>query len=147
MSELNIGCRVRVKEFTEIPSEKRSPKLSMLCLKEGEVIDKMYSEMGKDFLYIVKFDCYENKSSNLWTSDELELVEEIIHDIDFKFEVADNVVICTAIEDGVEIGRGHGHIIHEGRIGVVQAASYALKRLYERMNGGTIYGQDRKSLL
>lgn len=124
MGEMSIGCRVRVNSH------------------EGVIVDKMHSEKSGKTLYEVEFNIYGKKATKMCAEDQLEVVEEIIHDIDFKFEVADNVVICTAIEDGVEIGRGHGHIIHEGRIGVVQASSYALKRLYERMNGGTIYGQD-----
>ena len=35
-----------------------------------------------------------------------------------------------------EIVRGHGHIIHEGDVGIVQALSYALKKAYEKINGG-----------
>lgn len=129
MGEMNIGCRVRLNRH------------------EGVIVDKMYSEKSGKTLYEVEFDMYGKKATKMCAEDQLEVVEEIIRDIDFKFEVADNVVVCVCTEDGEEVGRGHGHIIHEGRIGVVQAASYALKRLYERMNGGTIYGQDRKSLL
>lgn len=147
MAEMSIGCRVRVNGFNEIMPEKRSPRVSMLCGKEGVIVDKMYSEKNGEFVFVVKFDSFDKDSSKLWTEDQLEVVESVVSEIDFKFDVVDNVVVCICTEDGEEVGRGHGHIIHEGRIGVVQAASYALKRLYERMNGGTIYGQDRKSLL
>lgn len=147
MAEMSIGCRVRVKGFNEIMPEKRSPRVSMFYGKEGVIVDKMYSEKNGEFVFVVKFDSFDKDSSKLWTEDQLEVVESVVSEIDFKFDVVDNVVVCVCIEDGEEVGRGHGHIIHEGRIGVVQAASYALKRLYERMNGGTIYGQDRKSLL
>lgn len=148
MGEMNIGCRVRVKGFNEIMTEKRSPRVSMLCGKEGVIVDKMYSEKNGEFVFVVKFDSFDKDSSKLWTEDQLEVVELSFSKFDFKFEVADNVVVCICTEDGEEVGRGHGHIIHEGRIGVVQAASYAIKRMYERMNGGTIYGyQDRKQVL
>ena len=51
-----------------------------------------------------------------------------------------NVVVARLYEtkDGEEkeIAKGHGHIIHEGAIGIAQASSYALKRIYEDLNGG-----------
>lgn len=148
MGEMNIGCRVRVKGFNEIMPEKRSPRVSRLCGKEGVIVDKMYSEKNGEFVFVVKFDGFDDNSPKLWTEDHLEVVELSFSKFDFKFEVADNVVVCICTEDGEEVGRGHGHIIHEGRVGVVQAASYAIKRMYERMNGGTIYGyQDRKQVL
>ena len=34
-----------------------------------------------------------------------------------------------------EIVRGHGHIIHEGALGKAQAASYSLKKIYEKLGG------------
>jgi hypothetical protein len=33
-----------------------------------------------------------------------------------------------------EIARGHGHIIHEGKIGIAQAASYALKKILQKLS-------------
>jgi formylmethanofuran dehydrogenase subunit E len=65
-----------------------------------------------------------------------------------RFEIfrADNVMVAVMYEQdgGVEreIDRFHGHIIHEGAIGVAQAASYAMKKLYTNMNGGSmlVYG-------
>lgn len=44
------------------------------------------------------------------------------------------VILYEATEDGnVEIARGHGHIIHEGAAGVAQAASYAMRRIWEHV--------------
>lgn len=34
--------------------------------------------------------------------------------------------------------RGHGHIIHDGELGIAQAASYACRRLYESLGGTCI---------
>lgn len=51
-----------------------------------------------------------------------------------KFNIGDRVRVKD-YEDGTskEIGRGHGHIIHEGALGIAQATSYALYRLYKRL--------------
>lgn len=57
----------------------------------------------------------------------------------YDFEVAGNVVIARLIDDhGNELQRGHGHIIHEGIKGFTQAASYALKKIFEKYNGGQL---------
>lgn len=57
----------------------------------------------------------------------------------FEIEHCDTVVIARmcAVTDtsNTEISRGHGHIIHEGVNGIAQAASYAVKRLYDKMGG------------
>jgi hypothetical protein len=60
--------------------------------------------------------------------------------ITFKIDIADNVVVAIMMQGERQIGRGHGHIIHEGAIGIAQAASYALKMLYTNMNGGSMIG-------
>jgi hypothetical protein len=56
--------------------------------------------------------------------------------------VADNVVIAVLYavvgDTKTEIARGHGHIMHEGVLGIAQASSYALKRIYMDLNGGSI---------
>ena len=56
-----------------------------------------------------------------------------------EFEYLDNVVVAIFYEIKgevkTEIARGHGHIIHEGTIGIAQASSYAVKRIYQKLNG------------
>ena len=51
-----------------------------------------------------------------------------------EFEFLDNLVQAFFYEitenEKVELARGHGHIIHRGALGIAQAASYALKRIY-----------------
>lgn len=46
--------------------------------------------------------------------------------------------IETKGDTETELGRGHGHMIHEGALGIAQASSYALKKIFEKMNGGTL---------
>lgn len=73
--------------------------------------------------------------------------------MDIKIDIAQNVVIATLWESdgGVQklLRRGHGRIIHDGEIGIAQAASYACRRLYESLtgvnnNGG--YRNDQKTI-
>lgn len=59
--------------------------------------------------------------------------------MDIKIDIANNVVIATLYESagGAQkpIGKGHGHLIHEGEVGIAQAASYACMRLYKSIGG------------
>lgn len=65
--------------------------------------------------------------------------EEDIEDLYYDFEVAGNVVIARLFDgNGNELQRGHGHIIHEGIKGFTQAASYALKKIFEKYNDGQL---------
>ena len=59
--------------------------------------------------------------------------------MDIKIDIANNVVIATLYESagGAQkpIGKGHGHLIHEGEVGIAKAASYACMRLYKSIGG------------
>lgn len=52
----------------------------------------------------------------------------------FTFEIdipeENNIVIVKMMADGKEIARGHGHVIHQGALGIAQAMSYACKRIW-----------------
>ena len=57
----------------------------------------------------------------------------------FYVEVLDNLVYVVMVDEkGDEVSRGHGHIFHEGAFGVAQAASYSMKKLAEKLNGGRL---------
>lgn len=140
--EIKIGDRVKVKEYASIPEDYRNNAISRLCGEIGTVTDKLYSEVNDGFIYRVHFDSYSRPSNKLWTEEHIELYVEPSVEYRFEFENLDNVVVAIfyeCFEDSkTEIARGHGHIIHEGALGIAQASSYALKKLYEKMNGGTL---------
>jgi hypothetical protein len=56
-----------------------------------------------------------------------------------SIDIAENVVIASLYEvcdpNMRPIAKGHGHIIHEGELGIAQAASYACMRLYKSIGG------------
>lgn len=60
--------------------------------------------------------------------------------MDIRIDIANNVVIASLYEvDGNNarpVAKGNGHLIHEGVIGIAQAASYACLQLYRSLNGG-----------
>lgn len=145
----NIGDRVRVRDWRVVTSEQGSTERwkggkAQNCGKEGNIIDKLSSEKRGCTIYKVHFDDTGIPSSVDYTENELERVVSstkengITASLSINFELANNVVITEITEHGEIIARGHGHIIHDGTIGVVQAASYALKKAYVKLNGGEL---------
>jgi hypothetical protein len=138
--EFHIGDRIRVKAYKDLPEEKQSKGFARMAQKVGTVEDRMFSEKVGDFLYRIKFDDFE-KSAKLYTADLLEPYSDNVTYY-HEFDYLENVVVARFYEvrDDVEteIARGHGHIIHEGAIGIAQAASYALKKILEKMNDGSL---------
>lgn len=108
--------------------------------REGTVVDVMSSRSRKYDLYEIQFDGESLPDETFYEEDSLKKIVEADTDISFKIDIAENVVVAIMMKGGKQIGRGHGHIIHEGAIGVAQAASYACKMLYSNMNGGSMIG-------
>lgn len=136
MTKFNIGDRVRIRPYDELPDEVKSRATGPLCGKEGEVVDIVYSNAKHRLFYAIHLDGYDKPSAKMFTEESIEFVPEEVpviyrHDIEYL----DNVVVARLIEidgDGneTEIAKGHGHIMHDGALGIAQAASYALKRIY-----------------
>ena len=128
MMEFNIGDRVK----------------SLPHKKYGVIEDKLYSNKLDCWLYTIALDGSFAPLSTPLTADNLEPEEASL----YRFEVfkADNVVtaVLYEIKNGVEreVARNHGHIMHSGIIGVAQAASYAMKRIYVGMNDGKLIGSE-----
>lgn len=105
----------------------------------GEVIDVLHSS---------KYGCEMYEVSNpddltvygVYPPDDLELIpEKKEYSMEIKIDIAENVVIATLYEMTADtkgvVAKGHGHLIHEGDIGIAQAASYACMRLYKSFGG------------
>ena len=116
----NIGDRVVIRSFEFGETAPRT------------IVDKFYSEKFSQFRYMLE------DSEQIFSEAELEIATapEAEHSYEFKFDIVGNVVIAMMYSDGEEISSVHGHVIHSGKIGVAQAASYALKKIYLEMNGG-----------
>ena len=130
--EFAIKDRVRVKDYNDIPEEHQSRGFARLCGQVGTIADKFYSEGQKCYVYSIEFDNFVS-SKKLWKAEVLELCNEDVS-YTYEFDYLDNVVVARLYElredSKTEIARGHGHIIHEGVLGIAQAASYALRRIY-----------------
>ena len=103
----------------------------------GSVTDVLRSETGSEIRYLVDLDGSDAYASNnmVYRERELEPFQEKRKDYKFEIEMADNVVIAVAYEDGRAIARGNGHIMHDDLLGISQAASYAMRKCYEALGG------------
>lgn len=137
--EFNIRDRVKVKNYEKLPEQMRSQGIARLCGKDGEIVDKIWSGAKGCELYKIRFDGSERQSSIDFPAKAIDLISEIYKKTyGYEFEYLDNVVIAKFYEyeeeSKTEIARGHGHIIHEGEIGIAQAASYALKKIFQKLS-------------
>lgn len=112
--------------------------------EKGIIVDKLFSETSGETCYKVHLVGSDYTLKSLFEEEDLEPVEEK-PEYSFTFDIADderNIVIAiirkTVGDVTTEIGRGHGHIIHDGDDGIVQAASWALKKIWQDMNGGRV---------
>jgi hypothetical protein len=136
MRKFQIGDIVRVREYNDIPEEYQTTGVAKMCSEVGTVADVFYSESQGAYLYLIQFENFKN-STKLWRE---ELLEKNIDDVKYAYEIEclDNIVLARLYElrgdSKTEIARGHGHIIHEGVLGVSQAASYAIRRIFYEFN-------------
>ena len=105
----------------------------------GVIIDKLSSATRQDYMvYILQVDGIQQPVQTV--GDDLEGIAYTEKTFSFDINLLDGVVVAIMYEeyeDGrkVELCRGHGHQIHRNAVGLAQAASYAMKRLYTSMNG------------
>lgn len=138
ITKFTIGDRVRVRPYSELPEEAKTKSTAPLCGKDGEIVDIVYSNAQHHLYYVIHLDGYDKPSAKMFTDDCLDLVqEEVPATYRYDFDYLENVVVAKFIEvrDGneTELARGHGHIIHEGALGIAQAASYACRQIWGKM--------------
>lgn len=143
--DYTIGCTVRIKEYDELPEAIKSKSVARLACKKAEIVDKVFSEASSEYYYVLKVEGCKNISTVRFTEDAFaEEDDEVTYRHEFDYMPTVVVARMYEVKNGEErqIGIGHGHIIHEGVIGIAQASSYALRRIYERLNGGSMRRYD-----
>lgn len=102
-----------------------------------EVMDAFYSIRCNKWFYECRDP--ETMTDGTYGEENLELAPAKQFSMDIRIDIANNVVIASMYEvvgpNMRPIAKGHGHLIHEGEIGIAQAASYACYRLYNSMGG------------
>lgn len=145
----NIGDKVVIKEANSISRKSFGDPTAWTKRKAstageiGVIVDKMFSEAESNFLYRIRIGDDTHARAAFYTEEDFEPYREKVskkEEFVIETEVVENVCMAYMykVENNIrtEIGRGHGHIIHEGYIGIAQATSYAVKKLYENLNGG-----------
>ena len=148
MKEWNIGDKVKIVDYDAIPAERRvrtaggNPRLwtSAKCRLSGlvgEVADKLYSEAYDVFVYKLQIDGFDKVSAALFIGDDLEEMPKPKTESGLRFtvEIQEDVVVARLMDGDVQLGIGHGHVFHEGAMGIMQAGSYAMKKCYISMGG------------
>jgi hypothetical protein len=141
--EFNIGDRVRVRRYNDIPDNIKNKGIGKSAGKDGEIVDVMYSNAKDCYVYKLHFDGIARPCITDFPEGSFDLISELEQaTYTYEFEYLENVVVARLYEikgdEKTEIGIGHGHIFHKGAFGVAQAASYALKRIAGDLNGGYI---------
>lgn len=111
--------------------------------EENIVIDRMLSEKEQKYYYQIKT-CNGNVIEDFVAEENLKSMPKGNYDITVEIKILDDVVIGIIKKDGTEILRGHGHRIHEGENGIVQAIAYAYRKCWESINGGTLINHNKK---
>lgn len=101
-------------------------------LKEsGEVgtVDMVFidTEKNKNAYKVI----FADGSRVIYEEDELLPVSESVdlNLFDFEITLDNNIAIVRAKYNGKEIAHNHGHIFRDGKCGVLQAVSYAFRRM------------------
>lgn len=141
--EFNIGDRVRVRRYNDIPDSIKNKGIGKSAGKDGEIVDVMYSNAKDCYVCRIRFDENARPSHTDFPEGSFDLISELEQaTYTYEFEYLENVVVARLYEikrdEKTEIGLAHGHIFHRGAFGIAQAASYALKRIASDLNGGYI---------
>lgn len=138
--EFNIGERVRIKSYDKLPEELKNRGVAKVAGEEGVIVDKLHSEQRGCIVYKIHLEGYERPSKAEFVEGSFDLIKEV--EYVYEFENLENLVVARLYEINcgvkTEVAKGHGHIFHEGVIGIAQASSYALKKIYEKINGGNL---------
>ena len=138
--EFYIGENVRVRKYEDLADEVKNKGLGKHAGRDGVITDVMFSNARDCFVYRIQFNDSDTPSRTDFvegTFDRIEDLEPVKYS--YEFEFAENLVIArfykTKGEEKKMIGRGHGHIFHDGALGIAQASSYALKRIFMDLEG------------
>lgn len=146
MKEWNIGDKVKVIDRDAIPAERKvkiadgNPALwtgpkSRLVGMVGEVADKLYSEKFGCYIYKMHLDGFDRVSNALFVADDLESLPKPTASLRFEIEILEDVVVARMFDGDTQLAIGHGHVFHDGALGIAQAGSYAMKKCYIAMGG------------
>lgn len=132
--EFAIGQKVIIKCYEELPEQFKTTGVAKLAGKAAQVVDVVHSTAKGATFYLVRVEGFSSTSGVCFTEECFELPKEKTYRV--EVDNLDKVVVVRLYADDKEIGKAHGHKIHEGDIGFAQAVSYAMRFIYTDLNGG-----------
>ena len=121
----NIGDRVSVKG------------------QEAFITDRMYSEKSDKYFYSIRYNGHQEEQDDLYDDSELQPYVEEKVEYDLKMDISEGVVIFSVVEIKGDkrslVARGHGHMLRNDLLGVLQASSWAARKAFTELNGGETY--------
>ena len=110
---------------------------------EAVITDRMYSERSDRYLYSIRYKGRTEEQDDLYDDDELQPYVEEKVDYELKMDISDGVVIFSAIEIKGDkrtlVARGHGHMLRNDLLCVLQASSWAARKAFTEINNGEIH--------
>lgn len=139
--EFNIGDRVRIRDRENMPQEMQTKAISRIAGMDGVIIYEMWSNARGCTIYKIQLDEFKVPSKVDFLEGSFDLISELEQaTYTYEFEFAENLVIARLYELKSDkkklVAKGHGHIFHDGVLGIAQASSYALKRIYKFLEDG-----------
>lgn len=136
--EFFIGDRVRIREYNDLPEQMKTKGIARIAGCDGEIVDKLISGAKGCTVYKIHLDGYSVPSRVEYIEGSFDLIPEAEEPTyTYEFEYLENLVVARLYEvtdtSKTEIAKGHGHIFHDGVYGIAQAASYALKKIYQKL--------------
>lgn len=107
------------------------------------ITDRMYSEKNDKYLYSIRYYGRKEEQDDLYDDSEIQPYVEEKVEYELKMEISEGVVIFSAIEikggNRTLAARGHGHMLRNDLLGVLQASSWAARKAFTELNGGEVY--------
>lgn len=128
LSKYNIGERVIVKGAKNVPDT--------VIGSEAEIADIMHSEADRAPLYRLRMMKSGKTLNYIFKEEELKPFitrRTYRHELTYLDDVVVAILYDVTDDEKVEVARGHGHIIHEGALGIAQAAGYAMKLIHDKI--------------
>lgn len=112
-------------------------------IREAVITDRIYSAKSDKNFYSIRYTGDNEDQEDLYNDEVLKPFTAEKVDYEIKAEISEGVVIFSVIE--IKGGkrslaaRGHGHMLRNDLLGILQAASYAAKKAFTGINGGETY--------
>lgn len=141
----SVGDKVIVRSFDSIPKARIkdvagddpmlwSRRKAVVCGKTATVSDAYNSEKYGTRVYRLRIEGSKTDSTSLFLGEDLTPYSEEAR-WKIKFGTLQGIVTARLFIDGEEVCEGYGRVYSDDAVGYVQAASWAMKKLWLKYTG------------